>query len=168
MKSKSFFFLVLISFWVGGDHLLCADPVDGLIKTIQAPSSEWELKRKINKDQSELKLAVKGKEPVVNIGVRIFKNVPISSNTYLEEVRKHMISDPRYKEGNVDEIHNKERFGKEWAFLTLVMGPEIHQELWVRKLASDVVMMVLYTAVGSYYEQYHSDFDGILQQSALP
>ncbi len=141
--------------------LRAKDLADDLFKKVQPPNSEW----KVGKNKKwDKELGIKGKMPAVNIGVRIQGEMPISAANFLDQVRTKIIEDPGYQGAEVTLIQSQKIGGTSWNFFVIKRKDEVDQEFWARPFSSDQVLMVLYTAVGSYFGQYRNDFLQVLQE----
>ncbi|HCU23864.1 MAG TPA: hypothetical protein DF383_02510, partial [Deltaproteobacteria bacterium] len=109
---------------------------------------------------------VKGKRKAVNVSLKIFTEVPLSIPIFLGQARKGMQEDSKYDGAFMGNLKSQTLGNKQWSSFSIKMNPEIRQEVWGRKLNSDTALLVLFTAVGTYYDQYHPSFVSILAQSA--
>ena len=102
----------------------------------------------------------------VNVGLRVMKGVPIENQNFLDQVRTKAVEDPEVKGAEIGLIRSREIGGKTWNYFILKRKDEINQEFWARKLKPDEVFIVLYTAVGTYYDQYQPEFLKILETAS--
>jgi hypothetical protein len=129
---------------------------------VKTPDAGWKL-RKVS--ASEIEVFLKSKPKAVNVGLRIMEGIPIESQNFLDQVRSKGMEDPDAKGAEFGLVRTQEVGGKVWNCFIMKRKDEISQEFWTRKLSSDEVLMVLYTAVGTYYDQYHSEFMKVLEQA---
>jgi|GEM_PF-2268656 len=150
---------------------LMADESQDPFLGMKPPTSEWST-RMVNKEElpagvkEELQIEVKGKEKAVNAGLRIGTDLPISSKSFLDQVRQRIAADKDYQGAEITSVKSKSVGGKQWDFFVIQRKDEIHQEFWARSISSDQILMLLYTALGNYYDQYHKDYNKILEQAA--
>lgn len=142
---------------------LAKDSVGEVFKRIKPPTSEWTVSKK---KKGEVEVGVKGRTDAVNIGVRLQAGVPISVESFLDQVRTKILEDPSYQKPEVTLVNSQAVGGTNWSFFVIKRKDQINQEFWARPLSSDEILMVLYTAVGNYYPQYHEDLFKVLQQAA--
>jgi len=169
--SLTSFFAVLI---VGS--LLCLpvmakDSSNDPLKGIKAPSSQLNLRKLSAAElqagiEEELKLGVKDKADAVSIGLRIGKDLPIDSHNFLDQVRSRIKKNKEYEGAHLSPVQTQNLGGMDWDFFTIERKDEIKQEFWARSISSDKILMLLYTTVGSYYEQYRNDFMKVVEQAA--
>lgn len=146
--------------------------------SLRADISGSELKKKFNLPSSEW-VWVKGKDAhdflnmdhkklgkALNISGRT-DNIPFDAKTYLNEIRKLLPEDKKnYGEAQINLVESKMMAGKEW-FLVKISAPDgLKQEMWSRKISPVQVILLLYTGIGDSYEQYHGDFDKILERAS--
>jgi len=161
--SRSAFWLLPFLLTILSYPAMAKDPSEGLFKQIKAPSSEWKL-RKV--DQDELNLDVKDKPKAINIGLKIIENIPISAKTFLDQVRTKGVEDPDTQGAEFSAIETRPMGGLNWEVFVVKRKNEVNQEFWTRSISSDRILMVLYTAVGTYYPQYRPDLMKVLEQAA--
>jgi hypothetical protein len=130
---------------------------------LKPPNDEWQL---ITVSPSEMTVAVQSKPQAVNVGVRTMGGVPIKSENFLDQVRSKGLEDPEAKGAEFTSVRSQKVGGKEWSYFIIKRKDEVNQEFWARKISDDEVLMVLYTAVGTYFDQYHSGFRKVLEQAA--
>jgi len=142
------------------------------LKGIKPPNSDWTL-RKISPNEltagiaEELQIEVKGKEKSVNVGMRIGIDLPISAKLFLDQVRNKIAATDDYQGAEITFVQSQAVDGVTWAFFTIKRKDEVQQEFWARSITSDHILMVLYTALGSYYQQYRDDFQKVLKQASF-
>jgi len=134
------------------------------LNSLQSPGKEWSVKKKYKKTGSEVEFFIKDKKPALNISARVFKAIPYRIQTYLQEVRKEMGKDARYRGAIMDEIRPEKVGDTHWEYFVIKEEPTLYQELWARKLGGDDILLVLYTSLGVYYRHYHPVFENVLQQ----
>lgn len=158
---SQFLLLKICSFYCLPSSLAGED----FIKGLQSPGKQWGQNYK--NSGTEVEFFLKKNKDLLNISARLFKNIPFTAQTFLTEVRKQMQGDSRYRGATLTAIRKQTFGGREWETFTVIADPELHQELWSRKLNQETVLVVLYTAVGNYYTDYRSAFDHVLRQTAL-
>ncbi|MFO1464313.1 MAG: hypothetical protein U1F66_11100 [bacterium] len=156
--------LILALTYLATPRLFAKDLAGDLFKKVKPPTSEW----KVGKDKKGDKvLGVKDKMKAVNVGLKIQVNMPVTTQYFLEQVRSRIISDPGYGGAEVTLINSQNLNGSTWDYFVIKRKDQVNQEFWARSLNSDQILMVLYTALGNYYPQYHEDFQKILEQASL-
>jgi len=143
--------------------LMAKDSIGDLFKRIKPPSSEWKIDKA---KKGDVEVGVKGKTEAVNIGVKLQGDVPISAESFLDQVRSKIIADPSYQGPEITLVNSQMVGGASWNFFVIKRRDQINQEFWARPLSSDKILMVLYTAIGTYYEQYRGDLLQVLQQAS--
>ena len=144
-----------------------ANPLEASVKNpfqaVKPPGADWKL---IKVSSSEIQVALKSKPKAVNVSLKIMEGVPVDNEFFLDQVRNKCLEDPEAKGAEFGLVRLQEVGGKRWSYFILKRKDEVNQEFWTRKLSSDQVLMVLYTAVGSYYDQYRGEFLKVLEQAA--
>jgi len=130
---------------------------------VKPPNADWKL-RKVS--DTEIEVFLKSQPKTVNLGLKIMDGVPVGSQNFLDQVRSKGMEDPDTKGAEFGLVRSQEVGGKTWDYFILKRKDEIDQEFWTRKISADEVLMVLYTAVGAYYDQYHPEFLKVLEQAA--
>ena len=163
-KYNRSFWLILTILFLSASPALSQGPWGDSMKKIKTPGPEWG--KDINASGTEGEFFVKGKRKAVNVSLKIFTEVPLSIPIFLGQVRKGMQEDSKYDGAFMGNLKSQTLGNKQWSSFSIKMNPEIRQEVWGRKLNSDTALLVLFTAVGTYYDQYHPSFVSILAQSA--
>lgn len=155
-----FAFAVLAVFIFQGN--LHADPdLEGPLKKVKLPNKEWTFKEPEKENQRILHPVKIGQ--AVNVRVHTY-DVPVSAKAFLEQVRLKIISKPDYEGAEVQLLKSEKVKGKEWDAFNIKRKDEINQQIWGIKTSSDVVLMVIYTGAGDYYQEYHKDLMKILEK----
>ncbi len=131
----------------------------------QLPSSEWVwVKGKDSHDFLNIDHKKLGK--ALNIAGRT-DTIAFDAKTYLTEVRKLLPEDKKnYGDAQINLVETKNLFGKEWVAVKISAPDGLKQEMWSRKISTTQVLLLLYTGIGEPFDQYHGDFDKILERAS--
>lgn len=167
---SGWFFALFIGVFFFSLPLMSKESTKDPLKGLKAPTSEWSLRKFKSKElkpgiEEEFEIEVKQKGSAVNIGLRIGKDLPISSHDFLDQVRTQLAASKDYEGAEITFVKSQEAGGKDWDFFTIHRKDQIKQEFWARSISSDKILMVLYTSVGDYFEQYRNDFVKVLERA---
>jgi hypothetical protein len=162
-------FFPLILLWIAGVFSSTASAATALhhIKSkFSLPNSDWVWDSDYKKEGDKLfGMYVEKLGQAVNFRVNYYE-VPYSPNEFLEAVRTQLGKKPDYQGADFSPAMNREIRGKKWDLFKVKRKDGIQQELWSRKGESDVILFILYTADGSYFDQYYKDFSTLMQQAS--
>lgn len=157
-------FVILTLAYLATPKLFAKDLVSDFLKKVKPPTSEW----KVSKDKkADKEFNVKDKMKAVTVGLKIQPNLPVTAQYFLEQVRSRIMSDPGYQGAEISKINSQEVNGSTWNYFVIQRKDQVNQEFWGRAFTSDQILMVLYTALGNYYPQYHEDFLKVLEQASI-
>ena len=155
--------LILALTYVAAPKLYAKDLAGELFKRVKPPSSEWKVEKNKKGDKE---LIVKEKKKAVTVGLKVQPNLPVTTLYFLEQVRSKLIADPGYQGAEFTIINSQKINGSTWNYFIIKRKDQVNQEFWGRSLTSDQILMVLYTALGSYYPQYQEDFYRVIEQAS--
>ena len=154
---------IFISFVLlaGGNAWAQQANLDAPLKKVTLPSKSWTFKTPEKKHQRIIHPIKIGQ--AVNIRVHTY-DVPVSAKAFIEQVRVKIIQKPDYKGAEVQLVKPKDVKGKTWDTFNIRRKDEINQQIWAIKPAPNVVLMVIYTGAGAYYNEYHNDLMTLLKK----
>ena len=160
--TRTLVFILRVSFWML--LLTPAAHADVKLDKLKAPSEEWE--KAINEAGAEVEFYLKASKGDVNVTVRTFPNISQSAKTFLEVTADEMQKNSDYKGVNLGQIHDESRGGKKWDVLEIGLPAKMKQVLLARKMNSNTVLVVMYTALNEVFEKYQPGLEEIVKQAA--
>ncbi len=137
-----------------------ADALSAPLGKVKLPNKQWVWQSADKQDQKILHPEATGQ--AVNVRVHTYQ-VPISASGFMDQVRLEIIKKPDYEGASVSLVSSKKVKNQDWAFFSISRKDEIKQEIWARKSSDDVVLMMIYTGAGSYFQKYYEDFSKLLK-----
>lgn len=135
------------------------------IESMKLPGKGWEYQPPTKKDGTQKIMNPVKTGQAVNVRIHTY-GVPISAKAFAEEVRLKISKKPDYEGAQIDLLSTKTVKGKTWDVFSIRRKDEINQEIWARKTSNDVVLMIIYTGAGGYYQQYHNDLMELVKQAS--
>lgn len=135
--------------------------LDGPLKEVTLPNKNWTFKAPEKEHQRILHPIKIGQ--AVNIRVHTY-DVPVSAKAFIEQVREKIIQKPDYKGAEVQLVKTETVNGKSWDIFNIRRKDEINQQIWAIKPSPSVVLMVIYTGAGGYYNEYHNDLMTLIKK----
>lgn len=163
---RKYIFLLSLTFFTFISATLQADISSANLKSkFDLPSAEWVwVKGKDSHDFINMDHKKLGK--ALNISGRT-DNIPFDAKTYVSEIRKLLPEDKKnYGDAQINLVESKTIAGKEWSLVRISAPDGLKQEMWARKISSTQVILLLYTGIGESYDQYHGDFDKVLEKAS--
>jgi len=147
--------LVLGSFTIPFSSKTQASSLTEPLTLCQLPDKKWTWKSPEKPNQKILHPVETGQ--AVNVRCHTY-DVPISAKAFIDQVRSKIMEKPDYKGAAVGLVGPKKVKGKTWDVFDIKRKDEINQQIWARKPSKNVVLMIIYTGAGSYYNQFHNSF----------
>lgn len=142
-------------------HADAAPDLEGPLKKCTVPNKKWTTKPPEKENQRILHPIKIGQ--AVNVRCHTY-DVPVSAKAFIEQVRLKIIQKPDYKGAEVQLIKPETVKGKTWDTFNIRRKDEINQQIWAIKTSPNVVLMVIYTGAGDYYNEYHGDLMTLLKK----
>ena len=165
MKRSVTMALVLASFlWIsapGFSRKGFAADLDGPLKKCNIPNKNWTTKPPEKQNQRILHPIKIGQ--AVNIRCHTY-DVPVSAKAFIEQVRLKIIEKPDYQGAEVQLVTPETIKGKTWDTFNIRRKDEINQKIFAIKTDPNVVMMVIYTGAGGYYNEYFNDLMSLMKK----
>lgn len=158
-KRRSVYFLVIGLYFILLPRVY-ADDLSAPLEKVKLPNKQWVWQNTGKEDQKILHPEATGQ--AVNVRVHTYR-VPISAEGFMGQVRLEIIKNPDYEGATISEVGSKKLKNQNWAFFNISRKDEIKQEIWARKSSDDVVLMVIYTGAGSYFQKYYEDCSKLLK-----
>ncbi len=95
---------------------------------------------------------------------------PIDVKTYINQIRKLLPVLPEnaklYEGAQINMVESKTVAGKEWFMFKILTLSGFKQEMWSRNISPLQVISIAYSGIGEPFDQYHGDFDRILEKAS--
>lgn len=140
---------------------LHADAVSQALEKVTLPNNDWTWAKPEKDANSSRIMYPKKTGQAVNLRIHSYE-VPVSAKSFLEQVRTNIISKPDYQGAEVRLLINKTVDGTSWDVFEIKRKDEISQEIWGRKPNNNIVMMIIYTGAGSYFQEYYPQFTSFM------
>jgi len=135
--------------------------LSGPLKKVKLPSKAWTFKEPEKPNQRIIHPIKIGQ--AVNIRIHTY-DVPVSAKAFLEQVRVKIIQKADYKGAEVQLIKPEVVKGKTWDTFSIRRKDEINQQIWGIKASPNVVLMVIYTGAGDYFNEYYKDLETLIKK----
>ncbi len=135
--------------------------LDGPLSKCVVPNKNWSTKPPEKEHQRILHPTKIGQ--AVNIRCHTY-DVPVSAKAFIEQVRLKIIEKPDYQGAEVQLIKPETIKGKTWDTFNIRRKDEINQKIFAIKTDPNVVMMVIYTGAGGYYNEYFNDLMSLMKK----
>jgi len=142
-----------------------ASPLTQPIEKMGLPGKGWEYQPPTKKDGSQKIMNPTKTGQAVNVRIHTY-DVPISATAFIEEVRLKIMKKPDYKGAEVKLVKTKKVKGKTWNVFGIRRKDEINQEIWARKVGKNIVLMIIYTGAGGYFQDYHGDLMTLVKRAS--
>ncbi len=126
-----------------------------LFQNVKLPSATWQWVTSNVPDNKVMRVKNLGR--TVELSLTTYNQVPESAKDFLEGVRSQIAAKPTYAGGEVQPLETRQLAGQMWAVCSTRTKDSVYQELWARKINSNQLLFISFTAVSGRFNQFYND-----------